>query len=356
MVFFKTAEKMMPAPKPPKRSVSSSSHGAYFMPTITRSGHAGPSGVQPAHAVMQHVPSLKHRGESVSNDKLREQYQSAGRSASSSSQKSLFSALDHSEKCQEERLPTSPLPSLQQSSASGALRKQQSKKKIVIKKRASESAPIIQESTEVSSKVSMSHLNSAESYIAEVKSTLSGDSYKMFSRALVEYKKTEDIDKVIEVLATLFTDDTAKHHLFAKFYRFVRAKHKEHFHIMCQELTGLATGYKAEDTVNKKRLQDYIACHESASKRVKVEDGTNSFISSIQSGNESGYTCCSCEKSAKLPFISQCEHICCMDCWRKVFEGDKLCPSCKQRVRRRHLTRLAFKLSGETEDDTDMKT
>ncbi|XP_060608338.1 regulator of telomere elongation helicase 1-like [Ruditapes philippinarum] len=261
MVFFKTAEKMMPAPKPPKRSVSSSSHGAYFMPTITRSGHAGPSGIQPAHAVMQHVPSLKHRGESVSNDKLREQYQSAGRSASSSSQKSLFSALDHSEKHQEERLPTSPLPSLQQSSTSGALRKQQSKKKIVIKKRASESAPIIQESTEVSSKVSMSHLNSAESYIAEVKSTLSGDSYKMFSRALVEYKKTEDIDKVIEVLATLFTDDTAKHHLFAKFYRFVRAKHKEHFHIMCQELTGLATGYKAEDTVNKKRLQDNIACH-----------------------------------------------------------------------------------------------
>ena len=36
-------------------------------------------------------------GESVTNDKLQEQYKSTGRSTSSSSQKSLFSALDHSE-------------------------------------------------------------------------------------------------------------------------------------------------------------------------------------------------------------------------------------------------------------------
>lgn len=51
----------MPAPKPSKKSTSASSSAAYFMPTITRS-HSGPGRVQPAHAVMQHVPSLKHRG------------------------------------------------------------------------------------------------------------------------------------------------------------------------------------------------------------------------------------------------------------------------------------------------------
>lgn len=36
----------------------------------------------------------------------------------------------------------------------------------------------------------------------------------MFSTALVQYKKTEDIDAVSAVLAGLFTEDTANYPLF----------------------------------------------------------------------------------------------------------------------------------------------
>ena len=36
----------------------------------------------------------------------------------------------------------------------------------------------------------------------------------------------------------------------------MRAKHKKEFHELCEQLTGLQTDYKAEDGVNRKRLQE----------------------------------------------------------------------------------------------------
>ena len=71
-----------------------------------------------------------------------------------------------------------------------------------------------------------------------------------------------------------------------------------------------------------------------------------------------GYKCCLCKEEANAPFRSNCEHVCCMKCWRTVFEGDKLCPECKVRVRRRHLVRLFFR-SGQdfnNEVSTDPKS
>ena len=49
----------------------------------------------------------------------------------------------------------------------------------------------------------------------QIKSLLSVDSYKVFSKALMEYKKQEDLLKVVAVLADLFTEDKRNHHLFA---------------------------------------------------------------------------------------------------------------------------------------------
>ena len=49
----------------------------------------------------------------------------------------------------------------------------------------------------------------------QIKSLLSVDSYKVFSKALMEYKKHEDLLKVVAVLADLFTEDKRNYHLFA---------------------------------------------------------------------------------------------------------------------------------------------
>ncbi|KAL4236900.1 Regulator of telomere elongation helicase 1 [Mactra antiquata] len=401
MFFFKNAEKLMPAPKPSKKS-SSNCTGAYFVPTTTRTGSCGKLNAQPAHNVIQHVPSLKHKDNSVTNDKLREAYRGGQSSSSSVSQKSLFSALDQSEKNNRD-VAGDQILSLQANSMTTEMRKPTNKKRIIIKKRSNGTDKVTTDiSTEVSSTVSMSSVNTAENFIAEIKSTLSGDSYKLFTRTLIDYKKNENFDKCVETLASLFTEDINTHHLFAKFYRFVRPHHKERYHNICKELTGLDTGYRPEDTVNKKRIQEAVNTgHESDAKRLKVDwdskdkkdnNKTNTASSSTNHGAsvhtlipstsfsnkennnknnthdatvqepststsgvenkpkkygpaKSGYKCVLCEKDAKIPFISQCEHVCCMNCWKQVFDGDKLCPACKLRVRRRQLTQLHFQLS-----------
>ena len=52
----------------------------------------------------------------------------------------------------------------------------------------------------------------------QIKSLLSVESYKLFSKALMEYKKQEDLLKVIAVLADLFTNEQRNYHLFASMY------------------------------------------------------------------------------------------------------------------------------------------
>lgn len=54
----------------------------------------------------------------------------------------------------------------------------------------------------------------------QIKSLLSVDSYKVFSKALMEYKKQEDLLKVVAVLADLFTEDKRNYHLFASRFNF----------------------------------------------------------------------------------------------------------------------------------------
>ncbi|WAR24753.1 RTEL1-like protein [Mya arenaria] len=111
---------------------------------------------------------------------------------------------------------------------------------------------------ETKAAVSSKQLNTAENYISEVKASLGKESsgYKQFSSALVQYKKSEDIESVCNVITEVFVRQGHFPQLFAKFYRFVRPKHKERFSELCQQITGLSTGYKTEDSVSRKRLQE----------------------------------------------------------------------------------------------------
>ncbi|XP_052775212.1 regulator of telomere elongation helicase 1-like [Mya arenaria] len=418
MVFFKHAEKLMPTPGANKKQSRSSSTGggAYFLPTATRTGSGeGPSSAHPAHFVQQHVPSLKHRENVVTNEKLQQHYSGGSMETSSRSQKSLFSALDQTEKFQE---PAFSPAQLQTDQTAGIdFRKPGTKRKIIIKKR---DGDVTEKETKAA--VSSKQLNTAENYISEVKASLGKESsgYKQFSSALVQYKKSEDIESVCNVITEVFVRQGHFPQLFAKFYRFVRPKHKERFSELCQQITGLSTGYKTEDSVSRKRLQetelgsgafkkqktdsDDMKNSKEGAKTVSLEKtnhvkssssydkenggtvkasassdksgclskvSTQTTINTSKSTGKpgstsktvpcirasllpameaqepsnapvSGYTCCKCSQMAKVPFRAMCDHICCMACWRDVFLGTKLCPSCQSGVRRRHLVQLIF--------------
>ncbi|XP_050402179.1 regulator of telomere elongation helicase 1, partial [Patella vulgata] len=55
-----------------------------------------------------------------------------------------------------------------------------------------------------------------------------------------------------------------------------------------------------------------------------------------------GYTCSLCGNDSKVPFEALCQHTCCLTCWRQVLDGNKLCPGCGVRIRRRHLVQKLF--------------
>ncbi|KAL3869006.1 hypothetical protein ACJMK2_041741, partial [Sinanodonta woodiana] len=436
-VFFKNAEKMMPVPKLKQRRTNTAGcTGAYFMPTISHRGE--PTNLERASTVAQHVPSLmpQRHDEEMTVNSLKLQYE--GFTATSTKPKSLFDALSINEQTSE-RLCESQITSFQPN-CNAELRRPVVKKKIVIKKREFDTSEV--KTTVVSSTAVQSQVNNAENYIAEVKKVLSMESYKVFSKALLEYKKVEDLLKVVGVLADLFTNDPQNFHLFRKFFRYVRSHHKQQFHQMCIDLTGEGCNYKPEDAVSKKRLAEQccktntdslkksriasdksedlgaanikntkanektnvigeqvlpvsnqfrIACgsggHEvkqqtsssviltgsrmsepqcqnSKATSGKLHSGggqsmlsdendnnlggrdinscqklgdtdsivegcgdvpvknTQNHIAAKYSGlsSKSGYTCCLCHNEASVPFKSQCQHVCCMNCWRKVFE------------------------------------
>lgn len=262
-VFFKTAEQMMPESKPKKRigTSSCSSHGAYFMPTITRS--SGPSDLMKARTVSDHVTSLRSSTDDSTNlAQLRVQYEGSSKSSSTTevvNNRGLLGALmDNESKPLEDSIEVSPfrLPKEE------VVYKKQVKKKIVIKKREEPSGTNSLEVVEtVTSSVKPNHLNTAESYIAEVKRMLPTERYKMFSKALVEYKKTGDFQKLTPVLVGIFTEDCQCYHLFRKFYQFVRHKDKKEYDELCKNLTGIGCGYKPEDSVSKKRLHSTDQSH-----------------------------------------------------------------------------------------------
>lgn len=51
----------------------------------------------------------------------------------------------------------------------------------------------------------------ATSYIATVKDTLSQQNYELFSKALQQYKKTDDFHAMLSQMSSLFVEDENKH-------------------------------------------------------------------------------------------------------------------------------------------------
>ncbi|XP_046578791.1 LOW QUALITY PROTEIN: regulator of telomere elongation helicase 1-like [Haliotis rubra] len=272
MAFFKTAQKSMPAPSIKKKSTHSEAagcQGAYFVPTFSRGNTRGKIEYEQARTIPLHVPSLRADtgNQTQAFSQLSQQYRSTGKSPQSSTRQSLLQALEHDEKHVEDSSVTfdSKVP------ASQPVRQNPAKKrKIVIKKQGESSSSTAQPSQPSTA----GHLSKAEDYITQVKKVLTAESYKVFSRALVGYRKTEDLTKVTTVLADFFTDKTENYHLFRKFYKYTRPQHKHEFDQLCVSITGQGCGYKPEHSVSSKRLlQNTLPENE---KKLRLEATTSS--------------------------------------------------------------------------------
>lgn len=92
-------------------------------------------------------------------------------------------------------------------------------------------------------------------YIATVKDTLSQQNYELFSKALQQYKKTDDFHAMLSQMSSLFVEDEKKHVLLRDFYQFVRPQHKKQFDEACCNLTGVGCGYKPEHSLPREERE-----------------------------------------------------------------------------------------------------
>ncbi|XP_015502637.1 regulator of telomere elongation helicase 1 isoform X5 [Parus major] len=92
-------------------------------------------------------------------------------------------------------------------------------------------------------------------YIATVKDTLSQQNYELFSKALQQYKKTDDFHTMLSQMSSLFVEDEKKHVLLRDFYQFVRPQHKKQFDEACCNLTGVGCGYKPEHSLPREERE-----------------------------------------------------------------------------------------------------
>ncbi|XP_027623489.1 regulator of telomere elongation helicase 1 isoform X2 [Tupaia chinensis] len=78
----------------------------------------------------------------------------------------------------------------------------------------------------------------ARLFMVAVRQALSQASFHAFTRALQDYKRSDDFAALVASLHPLFAEDPRKHSLLQGFHQFVRPHHKQRFEELCVRLTG----------------------------------------------------------------------------------------------------------------------
>ncbi|XP_029650063.1 regulator of telomere elongation helicase 1-like isoform X1 [Octopus sinensis] len=263
--FFKNAEKMLPQPvlssghRKAAKPAFKFSHGSYFETgTVKRR----PPSAR-ASDVAIHVPSLSTDAEP--STALLQQYNQAESTRHPTNKVGLLEMLSDTDKRNEEftvlkSLTSQRIPHTENSN----VQRKSGKKKIVIVK-ADEGSQSQQEVTSAANPAcnvavaaadhNKNHQSAGE-YVAMVRDALTPSSYKVFNKALVNYKGKEDLDSLKVVLADLFTANTDHYILLRKFYKFIRPNHKRQFDQFCVDLTGESCNFQPEHTIEKRLVCD----------------------------------------------------------------------------------------------------
>lgn len=93
----------------------------------------------------------------------------------------------------------------------------------------------------------------AKLFMAAVKQALSQASFDAFTRALRDYKSSDDLAALATRLGPLFAEDPKKHSLLRGFCQFVRPHHKQQFEQVCLQLTGRDCSSGAEHGLPQKQ-------------------------------------------------------------------------------------------------------
>ncbi|XP_071966943.1 regulator of telomere elongation helicase 1 isoform X3 [Engystomops pustulosus] len=248
--FFRVAQKIMPPPvskatqkdKGPCVSTSDSelaSNSSFAASRIREN-------LKKAKMLDSHVPSLKRKreegGRMETQSDFCEGYEEntdvvARRPAG------LLDALDHSEKrlqgeqSSDEKITRLSTLSLQYDKRLSEENRGSKKKIKIVQNKALEGGSPNKK------------MSSASMFMLSVKQCLSQESYNLFTMALTEYKKSDDLKSLITKLCTFFCHEPGKHVLMRGFYQFIRPHHKKEFDSACKKFTGMGCGYKPEHSI-----------------------------------------------------------------------------------------------------------
>ncbi|XP_064321534.1 regulator of telomere elongation helicase 1 isoform X7 [Phalacrocorax carbo] len=174
-------------------------------------------------------------------------------------------------------------------------------------------------------------------YLNDVKRALNKSTYSRFYEALLAYKKTDDYDAMVSVIAALTTERPEDFHLLQRFYMFVRPHHKEQFKQMCKELTGMVCGE------GEKKLQQQ-AQGEGSPLRLEswCTKGEDSHIQDAAT-SKGRFQCSNCKFEDDVPYkCPLCDFTCCKTCWEQFLKVRKKCPECHSDVKKQRLIQVFF--------------
>ncbi|XP_040315852.1 regulator of telomere elongation helicase 1 isoform X3 [Herpailurus yagouaroundi] len=247
--FFRVAQKNMPVPAPLLAAPSLGEGEGAVMVAVS----PGPLSTRKAKSLDVHVPSLRRRpAGSPTRDAESSLCVEYGRELALAQQRpvGLLAALEHSEHLaggpgdkaspEEEKaahvstlsLPREKRPAQQQKGGRRKIRLVGSR----------------QEGPAASTQAGRAKL-----FMVAVKQALSQASFDTFTRALQDYKGSDDFEALVACLGPLFAEDPKKHGLLQGFYQFVRPHHKQQFEEVCLQWTGHGCGYRPEHSLPQRR-------------------------------------------------------------------------------------------------------
>eukprot|EP00794_Sanderia_malayensis_P019946 gene19946-21899_t len=237
--------------------------------------------------------------------------------------------------------------------------------------------------------------SSAMEYVVNAKKSLPAEDFKKFRHILVHFKKTNDIQYLVDNFTKFFQSNISMLDLFEGMRIFV--KHEEHIRIFDDAFVRLKTnaGLECIDSDRKGshthqsdqragnrdqksstfvKMDHYSSCKEAVAtepelKRQRMNQTASNLLKENQSTQkETKYgdffpvlsddedsdenkvaatglinpICIVCKKSAQAPHKASCSHVACYQCWLGHLKKTRTCPKCEFALRPKSLKKIFF--------------